>query len=128
MIKSRTSCKKTEQIGLTGTIIHHQHKGSVWEHQIRTGRNKLQGLLQTHSLSLNGQSLRTLMTEVESIVNSRPLVVETLNDRNSSTPTSPRNLLTLKSSVVMPSSGEFSPPDLYCKKQWQNVQRIAKEF
>ena len=33
------------------------HMGSVWEHQIRTGRKKLQGLLQTHSLSLNGQSL-----------------------------------------------------------------------
>ena len=49
------------------------HMGSVWEHQIRTGRKKLQGLLQTHSLSLNGQSLRTLMTEVESIVNSRSL-------------------------------------------------------
>ena len=74
----------------------------VWERQIRTARNILEGLLRTHSLSLNDKSFRTLMTEVELIVNSRPITVETLNYANSSTPISPSNLLTFKSSVVMP--------------------------
>ena len=41
------------------------------------------------------------MTEVELILNSRPLTVETLNDTNSPTPISPSNLLTLKSNVVL---------------------------
>ena len=79
--------------------------GGVWERQIRTTRNILEGLLRTHSLSLNGKSSRTLMTEVELIVNSRPPTVETLNDANSPTPISPSNLLTLKSSAVMPPPG-----------------------
>ena len=75
--------------------------GDVWERQIRTARNILEGLLPTHSLSLNDKSFRTLMTEVELIVNSRPITVETLNYANSPTPISPSNHLTLKSSVVM---------------------------
>ena len=79
--------------------------GGVWERQIRTTRNILEGLLRTHSLSLNGKSSRTLMTEVELIVNSRPPTVETLNDASSPTPISPSNLLTWKSSAVMPPPG-----------------------
>ena len=104
------------------------HMGCVRGRQIRTVGNILEGLLRTHSLSLNGESLRTLMTEVELIVNSRPLTVETLNDRNSLAPISPSNLLTLKSSLVMPPPGEFSPPDFYSKKRWLRVQLIAEEF
>ena len=103
--------------------------GGVWKRQIRTARNiLLEGPLRTHSLWLNDESRRTLMTEVELIVNSRPLTVETLNDANSPTPISPSNLLTLKSSVNMPPPGEFSPPDLYSKKRWRRVQYIAEEF
>ena len=68
--------------------------GGIWEHQIRTARNIFDWLLQTHSLSLNGKSLTTLMTKAELFVNSRPLTMETLNDANSPTPISPRNLLT----------------------------------
>ena len=50
--------------------------GGVWKRQIRTARNiLLEGPLRTHSLSLNDESRRTLMTEVELIVNSRPLTV-----------------------------------------------------
>ena len=49
--------------------------GGIWERQICPARNILEGLLRTHSLSLNDESLRTLMTEVELIVNSRPLTV-----------------------------------------------------
>ena len=56
--------------------------GGVWERQIRTATNILEGLLRTHGVFLIDKSLRTLMTEVELIVNSRPLTVETLNDAN----------------------------------------------
>ena len=68
------------------------------------------------------------MTEVELIVNSRPLTVETLHDTNSPTPISPSNLLNLKSNVVMPPPGEFSHPDVYSRKRWRRVQHIAEEF
>ena len=79
--------------------------GGVWERQIRAARNILEGLLRTHSLSINGESCRTLITEVELIVNSRPPTVETLNEANSPASISPSNLLTLKSRAVMPPPG-----------------------
>ena len=46
--------------------------GGVWERQIRTARNVLSVLLDQSGGQLNDESLRTLMTEVEAIVNSRP--------------------------------------------------------
>ena len=50
--------------------------------------------------------LNTFFTEIEAIVNSRPLVVETINDVNSEVTLSPANLLTMKSKVIMPPPGE----------------------
>ena len=41
------------------------HMGGVWERQIRSGKIILEGLLKTHSHSLNDESLRTLIAEVE---------------------------------------------------------------
>ena len=104
------------------------HMGGVWERQIRSAKIILEGLLKTHSHSLNDESLRTLMAEVELIINSRPLTVETISDSKSEIPLSPSNLLTMKTSVVMPPPGEFSKPDAYSKTRWQRVQHIAGEF
>ena len=104
------------------------HMGGVWERQIPSARTILEGLLKTHSHSLNDESLRTLMAEVELIINSRPLTAETISDSKSEIPLSPSNLLTMKTSVVMPPPGEFSKPDAYSKKRWRRVQYIAGEF
>ena len=68
------------------------------------------------------------MIEVELIVNSRPLTVETLNDAGSPTPISPSNLLALKSNIVMPPLGEFSQSDLFSKKRWRRAQHISEEY
>ena len=84
--------------------------------------------MKTHSHSLNDESIRTLMAEVELIINLRPLTVETISDSKSEIPLSPSNLLTMKTSVVMPPPGEFSKPDAYSKRRWQCVQHIAGEF
>ena len=104
------------------------HMGGVWERLIRSARIILEGLLKTHSHSLNDESLRTLMAEVELIINSRPLTVETISDSKSEIPLSTSNLLTMKTSVVMPPPGEFSKPDAYSKRRWRRVQHIAGEF
>ena len=85
-------------------------------------------LLRTHSSSLDEESLNTLFTEVEAIVNSRPLVVETINDVNSEVALSPSHFLTIKSKVVMPPPGAFGKPDLYCRRRWRRVQHICNEF
>ena len=101
------------------------HMGGVWERQIRSAKIILEGLLKTHSHSLNDESLRTLMAEVELIINSRPLTVETISDSKSKIPLSPRNLLTMKTSVISP-PGEFSKPDAYSKSTY--CRRILEQM
>ena len=84
--------------------------------------------MKTHGVSLDEESLNTLFVEVEGIVNSRPLVVETINDVNSQAALSPSHILTMKSKVVIPPPDMFGPPDLYCRKRWRRVQHISNEF
>ena len=81
--------------------------GGIWERQIRSARAILNSLLKTHGSNLTDESLETLLVEVEAIVNSRPLTTEVINDVTSLAPLSPINLLTMKSSVVMPSPGRI---------------------
>ena len=88
----------------------------------------LEGLLKIQGQSLNDEALRTLMAEVESIINSEPLTVETLSDINSQIPVSPKNLLTMKTNVVMPPPRVFAKPDLYSRRRRRRVQHIAEEF
>ena len=45
------------------------HMGSVWERQIRSARAILLSLLKTHGKSLGEESLLTLLTETEGILN-----------------------------------------------------------
>ena len=102
--------------------------GGVWERQIRTARNILNSLLKTHGASLTDESLQTLLTEVEAIVNSRPLTTDVINDVTSLVPLSPINLLTMKSRVVMPPPGVFTSAVIYCRKHWRRVQHLSNEF
>ena len=102
--------------------------GGVWERHIRSARSTLASLLSSHPGQLNDESLRTLMAEVEAIVNSRPLTVETLSDVNSLQPICPINLLTTKTKVILPPPGRFQQADLYSRKYWRRVQHLADEF
>ena len=77
---------------------------------------------------LDEESLSNLFAEVEAIVNSRPMVVETINDVNSEVALSPSHILTMKSKVVMPPPGVFGKPDLYCRRRWRRIQHISNEF
>ena len=95
--------------------------GGVWERQIRSARGILSSLLKHHGKSLNDESFRTLMVEVESVVNSRPLTVATLSDPTSSLPLTPNQLLTGKTKVVMPPPGIFDATSVYSRKYWRRV-------
>ena len=104
------------------------HMGGVWERPIRTVRNILSAMLKNHGSILNDESFRTLLTEIEAIVNSRPLTAEVLSDSNSPLPLSPINLLTMKSKVIMPPPGCFQQADVYSRRHWRRVQHLANEF
>ena len=103
------------------------HMGGVWERQIRSVRSVLVSLMKAHAGRLDDESLRTLFVEVEAIVNSRPLAVESLTDV-SIDPLTPSHLLTMKSKAVFPPPGIFQKADVYCRKRWRSVQYLANEF
>ena len=77
------------------------HMGGIWECQIRSAQAILLALMKQHGTSLNDESLVTLLVEVESIINSRPLTLETISDMGSVAPLCSNNLLTMKTNVVL---------------------------
>ena len=104
------------------------HMGGIWERLIRTVRSVLAGLLDDHAQQLDDETLRTLFTEAENIVNSRPLTVDNLSDPEAPEPITPNHLLTLKAKVVLPPPGNFSRPDLYSRRRWRRVQYLSDQF
>ena len=77
---------------------------------------------------LNNESLRTLLAETETIVNSRPLTVDMPGDVQTKQPICPCNILTMKSKVVLPRSGHFVKADEYSRKRRRCIQHIANKF
>ena len=94
------------------------HIGGIWEPQIRSTYTILEALLKTHGSSLNDESLRTLTTQTEAIINSIPLAVETLSDINSEMFLSPSHLLIMRTDVILPPPGTFLRPDIYSRRRW----------
>ena len=95
------------------------HMDGIWERMIKSVRSVLSVLLQEHGAQLDDEALRTLMTEAENVINSRPASPE---------PITPNHLLTLKSQVVLPPPGSFQQLDLYSRKRWRRVQYLANQF
>ena len=99
----------------------------VWEQQIRSAGMILSSFLKTHGRILTNESLLTLLVEVEAIVNSPPLITETINDVTSLIPLSPIKLK-MKWKSAMPPSGVFASPDKYCRKYWRTCNIFAMRF
>ena len=70
------------------------HMGGVWERQIKSIRSILSALIREHSKMLDDESLRTLLVEVECIINSRPLTFPS-SDPNDLDPLTPNHILTI---------------------------------
>ncbi|XP_046551822.1 uncharacterized protein LOC124261551 [Haliotis rubra] len=68
------------------------HMGGVWERLIRSVRGVLSPLLQEYSQRLDDELYRTLLCEVESILNSRPLTTMS-SDPSDVEPLTPNHLL-----------------------------------
>ena len=103
------------------------HMGGMWEQQIRTVRSTLAGIMHEHSGMLDDESFRTLLVEVESIVNSRLLTFPS-SDVNDSNPLTPNHILTMKSKVIMPPPGNLQRADVYLQKRWRCVQYLTNLF
>ena len=82
-------------------VPHSSHMGGTWERMIRSVRNALEPLLLQAGSQLDDETLRTLLTEVECIINSRPLSVDNLCDAEAPEPLTPNHLLTMKPKRVL---------------------------
>lgn len=100
------------------------HHGRAWERLIRSIRGLLNSTLRAQSLDEEG--LQTVLCEVESILNSRPLTKEStdLNDLEALTP---NHLLLLKTQPCLP-PGLFHKEDSYARRRWRQVQYISDLF
>ena len=69
--------------------------GDIWE-QIRSASQVLAAFIRTHGRILDDEPLRTLMGEVEAVVNSRHATVDAIIDADSQIPISPSNTSTMR--------------------------------
>ena len=73
-----------------------RYMGGVWERQIRSVCSVLNTLLDQAGSQLDDESFRTFTCEAASIINSRQLTMENLNDSLSPEPVIPNHLLIKK--------------------------------
>ncbi len=100
------------------------HHGGVWERCIRTVRKVILATLKEQQL--DDESLNTLMCEVESVVNGRP-ITKLSDDPRDSEPLIPNHLLLLRSGSNVP-PGIFCVQDSYGRRRWRQVQYMADLF
>eukprot|EP00057_Strongylocentrotus_purpuratus_P026706 XP_011681180.1 PREDICTED: uncharacterized protein LOC100893948 [Strongylocentrotus purpuratus] len=100
------------------------HMGGAWERIIRSVRKILRSLLGQQLLS--DEALTTYMTEVEAILNSRPLTQLSMDPRDEE-PLTPNHLLLLRKTSPLP-PGIFSKEDSYSRRRWRQVQYLADQF
>lgn len=100
------------------------HMGGAWERLIRSVKTALKVVLKERAP--REEVLMTLLTEIENIVNSRPLSYVTVDHEypESLTP----NHFLIGSSSNLPVPGVFNDSDLYLKKTWRHAQRLTDAF
>ena len=100
------------------------HMGGAWERLIRSTRRILHALMKEQIVT--DEILNTLLIEVESILNSRPLVPVTF-DPNDDEPLTPNHLLLLRGNPTLP-PGLFTERDCYARRRWAQAQYLANQF
>ena len=120
-IEAKAACIEIRWSFNTPLASHH---GGVWESLIKQVRRILCGLMKESGRTLTEEELQTLFCEVESILNSRPLVPEQSDDGDALTP---NHLLFGRTSAELP-PGLFQSTDSYVKRRWRYVQHLASQF
>ena len=100
------------------------HFGGVWERCIRTARKILQALLQMQII--DDEILSTLMCEVESMMNGRPLTTVSTDQRDLEALT-PNHLLLLQSETQLPPR-LFSGEGCFSRRRWKQVEYLSNIF
>ncbi|XP_067931083.1 uncharacterized protein [Watersipora subatra] len=117
-----------KQITFKFTAPQASHAGGVWEHQIRSMRAVLNGMLvgRYHN-RLDTARLRTAFYKSMAIINSQPIAVNHMDDPEVPI-LMPNYLITSKAKEVTWPPGNFESTDVYSKKMWRKVQQFTEEF
>ena len=102
------------------------HLGGVWERCFRTVRKILTTLIKEQPLDDEGLTTCTLMFEVETIVNGRP-ITKSSDDQSDAEALTPNDLLLLRPGPRLP-PGVFTKEDSYSRRRWRQVQYLADIF
>ena len=98
--------------------------GGAWERMVKSVKEVLYGILKNHTLT--DSQLYTVLTEAESIVNSRPLT-HISDDVNDLDPLTPNHILLGRhrnwSAII-----DTSASDVFSRKKWRQVQGVSCEF
>ena len=95
------------------------HASGVWERLIRSTGIALRAIL--GNILVDEEVLATVLTEVEAILNSRPLCTAS-DDPDDQEPLTPNYLLLQKAVHNLP-PGSFVKEDLFSRKKWRQANR-----
>jgi len=103
------------------------HHGGVWERMIRSVRKVLNSVLgQQSTCKLDSECFRTILCEVEAVLNDRPITK--LSDQHDDLEAlTPNHILLMKRQPSLP-PGLFVKEDMYAKRRWRQVQYISDLF
>ena len=100
------------------------HMGGAWERLVRSVKEVMFGILQNHVLT--DPQLNTVLTEVENIVNSRPLT-HISDDVKDLEPLTPNHILLGHhrnwSAII-----DTNASDVFSRKKWRQVQGVSCQF
>ena len=100
------------------------HMGGVWERLVRSVKTALRAILSERVVE--DYTLYTLLTEVESIINSRPLTPYS-DDVNDLECLTPNHFLLGRRSPNLP-PGVFYDQDMCLRKRWKQAQFLTEQF
>ncbi|XP_060607783.1 uncharacterized protein LOC132759922 [Ruditapes philippinarum] len=100
------------------------HMGGIWERMIRSTRAILRSLVKEQLLT--DEHILTVVTEVEKILNDRP-ITRVSDDPKDPPVLTPSMILLLKSNTCIP-RGIFRKEDTYAKRRWRQAQYLADIF
>lgn len=119
---------KEHGCGFVMNVPSSSHMEGVWERRIRTIRSVLTAILDQFAKRLDCSLLRTFLYEVMAIINSRPLIIEHLNDPITLWPLTPNHILMVKLKIILPPPVQFVSQDLFLHKRRCQVQFLANYF
>ena len=104
---------------------HSPHFGGIWEAAVKSTKTHLKRIV--GSVKLTYEELSTVLTQIEAVLNSRPLVPMVTQDGEGVEALTPGHFLIGKSLCSLPDK-ESPVQDISHLRRWQLCQRLTQHF